>query len=111
MNEAATQDTAKRLLGTMVTYGYPGIELDDELRLAQRIGASVLEILPMWNRFPDPAHVQARSAECGLAIHSAHGCWGGQSIRAARVDLGSTHTKVQRGSIDDLKRCVDWLKT
>src|SRR5208282_4630936 len=44
----------KRLLGTMVTYGYPDIELDDELRLARRIGASVLEILPLWNRLLDP---------------------------------------------------------
>ncbi len=99
-----------RLLGTMVTYGYPDIDLDDELRLARRIGASVLEILPMWNRLLDPALIRARSAEFDLAIHSAHGCWGGQSIRAARVDLGSSDPTTHRESIDDLKRCVDWLK-
>jgi len=100
----------KRLLGTMITYGYPDIDLDDELRLAQRIGATVLEVLPMWQQLPDPALVQARAAEFNLAIHSAHGCWGGRSIRAVRVDLGSTHPQIHRDSIDDLKRCVDWLK-
>jgi sugar phosphate isomerase/epimerase len=110
MSQPAIAIAGKRLLGTMVTYGYPDIDLDDELRLAQRIGASVLEILPMWNQLPDPALVHARAAESGFVIHSAHGCWGGQSIRAARVDLGSTDPAVQRDSIDDLKRCIDWLK-
>src|SRR5262249_25727331 len=42
-------------------------------------------------------------------IHSAHGCWGGQTIRARRVDLGSTDSITQQESIDDLMRCVDWL--
>ena len=37
-----------RPLGTMVTYGYPEIEFDDELSLAIGIGASLLEILPHW---------------------------------------------------------------
>ena len=41
---------SERPLGTMVTYGYPEIELDDELSLALRIGASLLEILPEWSR-------------------------------------------------------------
>ncbi len=100
----------KRLLGTMVTCGYPNIDLDDELRLARRIGASVLEILPTWNRLLDPTLVRTKSAEFDLAIHSAHGCWGGQSIRAARVDLGSIDPETHRESIDDLKRCMDWLK-
>ncbi len=99
-----------RLLGTMVTCGYPDIDLDDELRLARRIGASVVEILPLWNRLLDPALVQAKSAEFDLTVHSAHGCWGGQSIRAARVDLGSLHPQIHCESIDDLKRCVDWLR-
>ena len=46
---------SKRSLGTMITYGYPEIELDDELDLAIWIGASVLEILPEWSCLPDPA--------------------------------------------------------
>jgi len=109
MNQPAAARTGRRLLGTMVTYGYPDIGLDDELALATRIGASVLEILPMWNLLPDAALIRARAAEFGLGIHSAHGSWGGQSIRAARVDLGSTNPAVHRDSIDDLKRCLDWL--
>jgi sugar phosphate isomerase/epimerase len=49
-------------------------------------------------------------ADRGLAIHSAHGCWGGESIQADRVDLGSLDPSTHRASIDDLKRCVDWLE-
>jgi sugar phosphate isomerase/epimerase len=109
MSQMPAATDAKRLLGTMVTYGYPDIDLDDDLRLARRIGATVLEILPMWCRLPDPALVRAKAAEFGFIIHSAHGCWGGQTIRAGRVDLGSIRPETHRSSIDDLKRCVDWL--
>ena len=69
----------------------------------------VLEILPEWSRFPDPALVRRQAADRGLAIHSAHGCWGGRTIRAHRVDLGATDPATHRESVDDLKRCVDWL--
>jgi sugar phosphate isomerase/epimerase len=102
-------DVAARPLGTMITYGYPDIELADELALAARLGAVTLEILPEWSRFPDPAVVRRQAADRGLSIHSAHGCWGGRTIRASRVDLGSTDRAVHRESVDDLKRCVDWL--
>jgi sugar phosphate isomerase/epimerase len=93
----------------MVTYGYPDIDLDAELDLAVGIRASLLEILPEWSRLPDPVIVRRSAAERGLAIHSAHGCWGGQTIRARRVDLGATELSAHRESVDDLKRCVDWL--
>jgi sugar phosphate isomerase/epimerase len=93
----------------MVTYGYPDIALEDELDLAIRIGASVLEILPEWSRLPDPALVRRQAADRGLAIHSAHGCWGGQTIQARRVDLGALDASTHRESINDLKGCVDWL--
>jgi sugar phosphate isomerase/epimerase len=99
----------ERLLGTMVTFGYPEIDFDDELSLAIRIGASVLEILPDWGRLPDPDVVRTQAADRGLSIHSAHGCWGGRTIRARRVDLGSTDASTHRESVDDLKGCVDWL--
>ena len=69
----------------------------------------MLEILPEWSRLPDPALVRRRSADRGLSIHSAHGCWGGRTIRARRVDLGSPDPSTHRESIDDLKACVDWL--
>jgi sugar phosphate isomerase/epimerase len=94
----------------MVTYGFPDIDLDAELALAVRFGAALLEILPDWSRFPDPACVRMRAVDRGLAIHSAHGCWGGRTIRAARVDLGSTDPAAHRESVDDLRHCVDWLE-
>jgi sugar phosphate isomerase/epimerase len=100
---------SERRLGTMITYEYPEISLADELDLAIRIGASVLEILPEWSRMPDPSIVRRQSADRGMTIHSAHGCWGGRTIHARRVDLGSTDPSTHRESIDDLKVCIDWL--
>jgi sugar phosphate isomerase/epimerase len=99
----------RRLLGTMVTYGFARIELDDDLALARRLGARVLEVLPDWRVLPDPDRLRERVADAGLTLHSAHGCWGGQSIRADRVDLGSPDSATHRASVDDLKTCVDWL--
>jgi sugar phosphate isomerase/epimerase len=98
-----------RPLGTMVIYGFPERSLAEELDLALSIGAKTLEILPDWNRYPDPNGVREQAAERGLTIHSAHGCWGGRTIRATRVDLGSPEISVRRESVDDLKLCVDWL--
>ncbi|MGC8639097.1 MAG: sugar phosphate isomerase/epimerase family protein [Isosphaeraceae bacterium] len=100
-----------RPLGTMITYGYARIPLASELELARQLGAEVVEILPDWRVFPDPRPLLALVSDRGLAIHSAHGCWGGQAIRANRVDLGQTHPAGHRESVDDLKRCIDWLET
>ncbi len=97
-----------RLLGTMIIYGFDGVGLDTELDLAQRLGVAVLEILPDWRLLPDPTVVRRAAAERGLSIHSAHGCWGGRSIRASRVDLADD--AVYRESADDLKRCIDWIQ-
>ncbi len=94
----------------MITYGYRDLCLDAELDLAQRLGAEVLEILPAWRAFPDAGAVRQAVADRGLSIHSAHGCWGGRAIKAARVDLGETDAAVYRESADDLKRCIDWLQ-
>jgi sugar phosphate isomerase/epimerase len=93
----------------MVAYGFAGRELADDLALAHRLGASVLEVLPDWRAWPDPVPLRARVADAGLAVHSAHGCWGGQSIRAPRVDLGAVDPGTWGASVDDLKRCIDWL--
>ncbi len=93
----------------MVTYGYSEGDLASELALAKRLGVELLEILPDWGRFPDPTHIRRGAADHGLSIHSAHGCWGGRTIRARRVDLGATDAIVRRESVDDLKRCADWL--
>ena len=94
----------------MITYGYPNLSLASELDLAERFGVDVLEILPNWAELPDPLSLRQAVADRGLAIHSAHGCWGGRSIKAARVDLGDPDCEVHRESVDDLKQCVDWLE-
>jgi sugar phosphate isomerase/epimerase len=94
----------------MVAYGYPEVDLDSELALAVRFGVELLEILPEWSRFPDPRRLRRGAADRGLSIHSAHGCWGGRTIRARRVDLGATDVIVHRESVDDLKRCAEWLE-
>src|SRR5262249_19633149 len=98
-----------RPLGTMVAYGFAEVDLDRDLALAGRLGARVLEIFPEWSSEPDPRALRQRVTDAGLPIHSAHGCWGGQAIRAARVDLGGTDPAAHRASVDDLKRCIDWL--
>ena len=46
----------------------------------------------------------------GFTIHSAHGCWGSQTILARRVDLGSLDETIHRESIDDIRSCLDWLE-
>lgn len=99
-----------RKLGTMITYGYSGIPLASELDLAIHLGAEAVEILPDWPACPDPRPLGPLIADRGLAIHSAHGCWGGQAIKASRVDLGQTDPAGHRESVDDLKRCIDWLE-
>jgi sugar phosphate isomerase/epimerase len=105
----AAGPTHDRPLGTMVTYGYPEIDFVDELSLATRIGASLLEILPHWGRLLDPVMALEQADDRGLLIHSVHGCWGGRTIRARRVDLGSLDASTHLESVDDLRACIDWL--
>ena len=45
----------------------------------------------------------------GFSIHSAHGCWGGQTIRAAVSTWARPIRRTHEESVDDLMRCVDWL--
>jgi sugar phosphate isomerase/epimerase len=99
----------RRPLGTMIAYGFPRGDVAIDLSIAQQLGATVLEILPDWANNPDPRVIQARARDLGLAIHSAHGCWGGRSIQAQRVDLASLDPATWQDSVDDLKRCVDWI--
>ncbi len=100
-----------RKLGTMVAYGFPRGDVGIDLDLAVRLGAEVLEILPDWRQEPDPLSLRNRVADCGLTIHSAHGCWGGRAIRAERVDLGNLDADIRQSSLDDLRTCVDWIAT
>lgn len=99
----------RRPIGTMIVYGGPGRALDAELEIARKLGAEVLEILPDWAIEPDPLALRVRVVDRGFKIHSAHGCWGIRRIRARRVDLGNLDPEVRSESVDDLRRCVDWL--
>ncbi len=101
----------RRALGTMVVYGFEHDDLQIDLSIARRLNATVLEILPDWRSFPDPKTLRDLTNAEGFAIHSAHGCWGGRSIRAPRVDLAALDLATRRASIDDIKACVDWLDT
>jgi sugar phosphate isomerase/epimerase len=101
----------RRPLGTMIVDGFPKSDVEVDLAIAERLGAEVLEILPFWSAYPDPSRLRSKVEARGLRIHSAHGCWGGQSIQADRVDLGSPDGPTWLASVDDLKRCVDWLET
>jgi len=100
----------RRSLGTMIVYGYPKAPLAGELQIARRIGAGVLEILPDWRTYPDPRELHERTGAAGLGIHSVHGCWGGQTIRARQVDLGALDPSIRSESLDDIRRCVDWTQ-
>lgn len=99
----------KRLLGTMVAFGFPDRDIENDLSIARKLGASVLEIFPNWRDYPNPAALRDRLADTGFGVHSAHGCWGGQSIRADRVDLSQTDPGGHAASIEDVRRCIDWL--
>ena len=100
----------RRPLGTMIVHGYPRGDVAVDLAIAARLAAELVEILPLWSAYPDPHEIRSRVADAGMAIHSAHGCWGGQSIQASRVDLGSIDPATWAASLDDLRRCVDWLE-
>ncbi|GAC1463237.1 MAG: hypothetical protein NVSMB9_00460 [Isosphaeraceae bacterium] len=99
-----------RKLGTMVAYGYRGLDLSVDLALALRLGAELVEILPDWRAFPAPTDARRQVADAGLTVHSIHGCWGRQSIGQLKVDLGSTETKTQVASIDNVKTCIEWAQ-
>jgi sugar phosphate isomerase/epimerase len=94
----------------MIAYGFPDRDIARDLDIARRLGATVVEIFPDWRSYPDPGVLRVRLADTGFAVHSAHGCWGGQSIRAERVDLGQTEPGAHAASVDDLRRCIDWLQ-
>ena len=88
----------------MVAYGFErgiGLGRPGRRRPARR--------RPAWKSSPTGRAAPTRrscadvASDRGLTIHSAHGCWGGQSIRAPRVDLGSTDPATWRSSLDDLR--------
>lgn len=98
-----------RPLGTMIVYGFAEKDVATDLDLALRIGATCVEILPLWRAYPDPRPLKRLVADHGMTIHSAHGCWGSQAIAARRVDLASPELTVREESVDDIRRCLDWI--
>ncbi len=98
-----------RPLGTMIACGFPERSVAFDLDLAVRMGARCVELFPLWRSLPDPIALGRQVADRGLSVHSAHGCWGGQSIAAARVDLSSLDEVVRLAGLDDLRRCIDWI--
>ena len=67
----------------------PTVDLAADLALAAPArGRASSRSSPTGEPCPTPRPLRAQVADAGLPIHSAHGCWGGQSIRAPRVDLG-----------------------
>lgn len=99
-----------RPLGTMVAYGFERGLVKTDLEVAARLGADHLEILPDWRAIPDPIEMAKIAKDRGFTIWSAHGSWGGQAIKASRVDLGSLEPSIWSESLDDLRRCLDWLR-
>ena len=104
-----TTPPPSRPLGTMIAYGFARGHVDTDLTIAAQLGATHLEILPDWRSLPDPRVLRSRLVDSGFLLHSTHGCWGGQSIAAPRVDLGHPDPGTWRASVDDLRRCLDWL--
>jgi sugar phosphate isomerase/epimerase len=100
-----------RPLGTMVVHGYRDLPIEVDLELARRLGATLVEILPEWRQLRPAEDARDRVADQGLAVHSVHGCWGGQSIEAPRVDLGSPDPATRAASVADIRRCLDWTAT
>lgn len=97
-----------RQLGLMVVHSPKGPLLQHDLALAARLGASVVEVLPQWHSLPDPAQVRETIEHSGLKLWSVHGPWGGQAIKATRVDLADLNESLRQDSIDDLLRALDW---
>jgi sugar phosphate isomerase/epimerase len=93
----------------MVAYGFERGHLATDLVIAQQLKALFVEILPDWRRLPDPKTARRQVEDAGLRVHSVHGCWGGQSIKALRVDAAATDEHSRSASVDDLRRCLDWL--
>ncbi len=81
-----------------------------DLDIADRLGATHLEIFPNWRAYPDPNELARIAKDRNFIVWSTHGCWGGQTIKASRVDLGSLNPATWNESLDDLKDCLDWLR-
>lgn len=99
-----------RTLGTMITYGYARVDVEVDLAIASRLGATALEILPDWRSLPNPTNLRNRVLASPFTVHSVHGAWGSQTMSPNRVDLGDPDPQRRAASVDDVRRCLDWLE-
>lgn len=97
-----------RPLGLMVVHSPLRDILTVDLMMAQAIGAEVVELLPRWSELPDAAELCARLEASGMKLWSLHGPWGGQSVKAERVDLSDPEPQRREDSIDDVRRAADF---
>lgn len=93
----------------MVVHAPPELNVRVDLQLARQLGATVVELLPDWESYPDPTELGKVVREEGFQVHSAHGCWGARSIKAANVDLSALEPQTRAESCWDIQRCIDWL--
>jgi sugar phosphate isomerase/epimerase len=98
----------QRPLGIMVVHSPALPILEQDLNMAENIGARYVEVLPRWSQLPDDFDLKNQIEDRGLKIWSTHGPWGGQTIQAQRVDLADLNHDARQASIDDLLRALDW---
>ncbi|MFM7131495.1 MAG: sugar phosphate isomerase/epimerase family protein [bacterium] len=101
----------RRPLGLMVVHSPLRDLLRQDLAMAVCLGASRVELLPRWSEMPDPKEISKCITDNHLQIWSVHGPWGGQSIRAQRVDLSDPDWRRQEESIDDVRRAADFAES
>lgn len=98
----------QRPLGIMVVHSPALPILEQDLNMAESIGARYVEVLPRWSHLPDAFDLKNQIEDRGLKIWSTHGPWGGQTVQAPRVDLADLNHDARQASIDDLLRALDW---
>lgn len=101
----------QRPLGLMVVHSPVRDILSEDLAIARAIGARLVELLPRWSDLPDPKELSKCINNNSLNVWSVHGPWGGQSVRAQRVDLSDPDRLRHEESIDDVRRAADFAES
>lgn len=107
-SESSPRPRHSKQFGLMVVHSPKGPILKHDLNLAHSIGATSVELLPRWSDLPNPAEIRHQIEDSGLLLWSVHGPWGGQSIKAMKVDLSDLNHSSRRDSVDDVLQALDW---